>query len=76
MTTPQQNKNDTRNAAIAAGVIMVVFGALFYSMPIIMLAVGPYSHVLAALIAIVFVMAFFVVFWLRAKSQRKHHKEN
>jgi hypothetical protein len=48
-----------------------VFGALFYFMPIIMLAVGPYSHVLAALIAIVFVMAFFAVFWLRAKAQKK-----
>ncbi|MBX8783452.1 hypothetical protein K1X45_06145 [Pseudochrobactrum sp. Wa41.01b-1] len=76
MASPQQNKKDTRNSAIAAALIMVVFGALFYSMPIIMLAVGPYSHVLAALIAVVFVMAFFVVFWLRAKSQRKHHKEN
>ncbi|MDR0253094.1 MAG: hypothetical protein LBI75_07910 [Brucellaceae bacterium] len=75
MTVPQQKKNETLNSAIAAALIMVVFGALFYFMPIIMLAVGPYSHVLAALIAIVFVMAFFVVFWLRAKAQRKHHKE-
>lgn len=72
MTTPQQNKNETRNALIAAATIMVVFCALFYFMPIIMLAVGPYSHVLAALIAIVFVLAFFMVFWLRAKVQKKH----
>lgn len=73
MSTAQKNKNETRNAAIAAAVIMVVFGALFYSMPIIMLAIGPYSHVLAALIAIVFVLAFFVVFWLRSKAQKKHN---
>ncbi len=73
MTEPQQNNNETRNSAIAAALILVVFGALFYFMPIIMLAVGPYSHVLAALIAIVFVMAFFAVFWLRAKAQKKRH---
>lgn len=71
MTAPQQNNNETRNSALAAALILVVFGALFYFMPIIMLAVGPYSHVLAALIAIVFVMAFFAVFWLRAKAQKK-----
>lgn len=73
MTAPQQNKNETRNAAIAAALILVIFGALFYFMPIIMLAVGPHSHVLAALIAIIFVMAFFAVFWLRAKTQNKRH---
>lgn len=73
MTEPQQNNNETRNSAIAAALILVVFGALFYFMPIIMLAVGPYSHVLAALIAIIFVMAFFAVFWLRAKAQKKRH---
>lgn len=73
MTQPQQNNNETRNSAIAAALILVVFGALFYFMPIIMLAVGPYSHVLAALIAIIFVMAFFAVFWLRAKAQKKRH---
>lgn len=75
MTTPQNNKHETRNAALAAGIIMLVFGMLYYYMPVIMLAVGPYSHVLAALIAIVFVMAFFFIFWLRARAQRKrHHK--
>lgn len=74
MTLKQQNKNDTRNAAIAAALIMIVFGILFYSMPIIMLAVGPYSHVLAAVIAVVFVLAFFVVFWLRAQAQKKRDK--
>lgn len=73
MTMPQPNKNETRNAAIAAALIMLVFGVLFYFMPVIMLAVGPYSHVLAALIAIIFIMAFFIVFWLRARSQKKRH---
>ncbi|WOC16811.1 hypothetical protein [Pseudochrobactrum sp. MP213Fo] len=74
MTTPQHNQNDGRNAAIAAALIMAGFAVLFYSMPVIMLAVGPYSHVLAALIAVVFVMAFFAVFWLRARAQNKNNK--
>lgn len=75
MTAPQNNKHETRNAALAAGIIMLVFGMLYYYMPVIMLAVGPYSHVLAALIAIVFVMAFFLIFWLRARAQKKRHHE-
>lgn len=71
MTVKQQEKQETRKAAFAAAAILVVFGILFYSMPIIMLAVGEYSHVLAVLIGIICVSAFFVVFWLRARSQKR-----
>lgn len=72
MKSAKNPNTERRNGAIAAALIMVGFGILFYSMPMIMLAVGPYSHILAALIAVVFVLAFFAVFWLRAKYQQKH----
>lgn len=62
---------DTRNAAIAAAVIMLVFGLAAYFLPAIMLAVGQVSTVLAAAIAVVFVVGLFVVLWLRGRSQRK-----
>jgi inner membrane protein involved in colicin E2 resistance len=61
----------TRNAAIAAAIILVGFGLVAFYMPTIMLAVGAYSPWAAAVIAVAFVAAFFLVFWLRARSQRR-----
>lgn len=60
---------ETRSAAIAAGCIMLGFGLVAYFMPTIMLAVGEYSAAVAGLIAVAFVAAFFLVFWLRGKRQ-------
>ncbi|NUS22251.1 MAG: hypothetical protein HOQ25_21090 [Mesorhizobium sp.] len=62
---------DTRNAAIAAAVILLVFGLAAYFLPAVMLAVGKVSTVLAAIIAVIFVLGLFVVLWLRGRSQRK-----
>lgn len=60
-----------RNAAIAAAVIMIGFGVFAYFLPTIMLAVGNVSPAAAGVIAVLFVAAFFLVFWLRARSQRR-----
>ncbi len=60
-----------RNAAIAAAVIMISFGVFAYFLPTIMLAVGNVSQVAAGIIAVLFVAAFFLVFWLRGRSQRR-----
>ncbi|AZO02895.1 MULTISPECIES: hypothetical protein [unclassified Mesorhizobium] len=62
---------DTRNAAIAAAVILLVFGLAAYFLPAIMLAAGKVSTILAAVIAVVFMVGLFVVLWLRGRSQRK-----
>lgn len=58
-----------RNAAIAAAVILAGFGLVAYFMPTIMLAVGSVSPVAAGLVAVLFVAAFFLVFWLRSRSR-------
>lgn len=58
-----------RNAAVAAAVILVSFGLVAYFMPTIMLAVGSVSPVAAGLVAVLFVAAFFLVFWLRSRSR-------
>ncbi len=60
---------ENRNAAIAAFVIMAVFGFGAFYLPTIMLAIGGYSTVIAGLFAIVFVAGFFLVFWLRGRSR-------
>ena len=62
--------NSSRNAAIAAAIFVIGFGLVFYFMPTIMLAVGEYSPAAAGVIAVAFVAAFFLILWLRARSQR------
>lgn len=62
---------ETRNAAIAAAWVLLLFGLSAYYLPTIMLAVGKVSTVLAGVIAVIFMVALFVVFWLRGRSQRK-----
>ncbi|MDX8454194.1 hypothetical protein RFM98_15665 [Mesorhizobium sp. VK9D] len=62
---------DTRNAAIAAAVILLLFGIAAYFLPTIMLAAGKISTILAAIIAVIFMVGLFVVLWLRGRSQRK-----
>jgi hypothetical protein len=60
---------ETRNAAIAAACIMISFGLVAYFMPTIMLSVGQVSTAVAGAIAVLFVVAFFLVFWLRGRSR-------
>jgi CHASE2 domain-containing sensor protein len=62
---------ETRNTAIAAACILLVFGLSAYFLPTIMLAAGRISPVLAVLVAVVFMVGLFAVLWLRGRSQRK-----
>jgi Na+/proline symporter len=60
-----------KSAAIAAAIIMVGFGVVAFYLPNIMLAIGNVSPAAAGLVAVLFVAAFFLVFWLRARSRGK-----
>lgn len=60
-----------RNAAIAALVIVCVFGFGAYFLPTVMIALGEVSTVVAAVVGVTFVAAFFLVFWLRGRAQRR-----
>ena len=60
----------TRNAALAAAIILAGFGIVGYFMPAIMIRLGEISPVAGGLAAILFVAAFFGVFWLRGRSRR------
>ncbi|MBN9030044.1 MAG: hypothetical protein BGO05_17425 [Rhizobiales bacterium 63-7] len=59
-----------RSPALAAGIIMLSVGLLFFLMPKIMLWLGDYSPWLAAVFGTLAVLAFFLIFWLRARYQR------
>jgi len=61
---------NNRNAMIAAAAILIGFGLLAFLMPRIMLAVGEVSGWAAGAVAIAFVGGFFLLFWLRSRSQR------
>lgn len=56
---------------LAAFAIIAFFVIGAYFMPAIMLRLGEYSTVAAAMVAIVFVTAFFALFWLRGRWRRK-----
>ncbi|MEI2301403.1 hypothetical protein [Ensifer sp. MJa1] len=60
-----------KSPAIAAAVILVVAGLGFFVLPSIMLKLGDISPWLAAVFGVIFVLAFFLLFWLRARYQRK-----
>lgn len=61
----------TRNSAIAAAFILGGFGLVAFFMPTIMLSLGEISPALAGIVAILFVLAFFGVFWLRGRAKRE-----
>ena len=67
-------ERSNRNAAIAAALILVGFGVVGYYMPAIMLWLGGLSPYAGGVAAALFVLAFFGVFWLRSRSQRRGGK--
>lgn len=62
---------ENRNALIAAAIIMAVFVAVAFFMPDIMTTVAGFSSTAAGVVAIVFVAAFFLIFWLRGRHQNR-----
>jgi hypothetical protein len=65
---------ENQGAALAAFIIMLAFGLGAFYLPTIMLALGNYSTVIAGIFGVLFVAAFFMVFWLRGRSQRNRRR--
>ena len=65
-----ENRNETRNNAIAAAIILLVVGAAFYFMPTIVLALGKISPLLGAGAGAAIVLGFFIIFWLRSRLKK------
>ncbi|MBD9509827.1 hypothetical protein IB265_23930 [Ensifer sp. ENS10] len=64
-------QNKEKSPAIAAAIILVVAGLGFFVLPSIMLKLGDISPWLAAAFGVIFVLGFYLLFWLRARYQRK-----
>lgn len=63
-------QRETRNAAIAALIVLLFFSLAGFYLPKVMLALGQVSPVLAGIFAVLFVLAFFLIFWLRGRQRR------
>ncbi len=64
------NDKSGRSAAIAAAVILLVTGVVFFILPSVMISLASISPWLSAVLAALLVLAFFMLFWLRARYQR------
>lgn len=60
-----------KSPALAAAIIFFGFLLLFFAMPAIMLWLADFSPWLAAAFGTIAVLSFFLIFWLRARHQRK-----
>ncbi len=63
--------SSNRSSAIAALLIVLGFGLVLLGLPKLVLWIGDYSPVLAAIVGTVGIMSFFIVLWLRARYQRR-----
>lgn len=63
--------SNAKSSAIAAAIILAVVAMLFMAMPRIVLAAGDVSPWLGYAIAVLFILGFFAVFFLRARYQRR-----
>ncbi|MET3614517.1 asparagine N-glycosylation enzyme membrane subunit Stt3 [Rhizobium aquaticum] len=64
-------ENDNRQSAIAAAIFLVVAGLALYFMPNIVLWIGGFSPALAVIAGVAVIGAFFGVFWVRSRYQRR-----
>ena len=59
-----------KSAALAALIILLGTGVVFYFLPRVMIALGDVSPWLAGAFGALLVLGFFLLFWLRARYQR------
>jgi hypothetical protein len=60
---------------VAAAIIMVVTVAGWFAMPKIMLLVSGGGPFVGVAVAILFMLSFFAVLWLRARHQRRIQRD-
>jgi len=66
-----RESDERRGALVAAALILVIMAAGWLAMPKIMLLVSGGGPLAGMAVAIVFMLSFFAVLWLRARHQRR-----
>ncbi|MHB0951528.1 MAG: hypothetical protein ACYC10_06345 [Allorhizobium sp.] len=67
---------NNRSSAIAAAIIILGVGIMLFVLPKIVLWIGDYSPVLATVLGSLVILSFFLIFWLRARYQRRRDNQN
>ncbi|HCL66524.1 MAG TPA: hypothetical protein DIC56_17140 [Rhizobium sp.] len=67
---------NNRSSAIAAAIIILGVGIMLFVLPKIVLWVGDFSPVLATVLGSLVILSFFLIFWLRARYQRRRDNQN
>lgn len=63
--------DNQRSSLIAAAIFLAVAGVALYFMPKVVLWIGGYSPTLAVLAGAAVIAAFFLVFWVRSRFQKR-----
>ncbi len=64
------SQGSTKNAAIAAAIIMAGLAVAFLALPRIVIALGDISPWLGYGVVVLFILGFFGIFWARSRYQR------
>lgn len=70
-----RDSDERRGALIASALILVLTVAGWLAMPKIMLLVSGGGPFVGMAVAILFMLAFFAVLWLRARHQRRIERD-
>jgi type II secretory pathway component PulF len=68
------SNSSSKNAAIAAAVILVGVAVVFLAMPRIVVALGDISPWLGYAAVALFILGFFGIFWVRSRFQQ-HNRD-
>ena len=67
--------SETRGALVASALIILAAVGGWLIMPRIMLLISSGGPFVGVAVAILFMLAFFAVLWLRARHQRRVHRD-
>ncbi len=70
-----RENTETRGALIASALILIVTVAGWFAMPRLMLMISGGGPFLGVAVAILFMLSFFAVLWLRARHQRRIQRD-
>jgi hypothetical protein len=65
------NKTTQASSLVAAAIILLVAGVALYFLPNIVMWVARYSPNLAVAVGAAIIAAFFLVFWIRSRFQKR-----